>query len=416
MPKSRRGRRAKPPRLYYRADDDVWIILDRDRQIRTGFGLEETKGAADALSDYIAGKHKPAVGTSDPTILPIADVLTAYEMLKRPPGFGEPRPPEVPEPDTFPRHRELIWRLEVVNTFFGDKQVAEIKTQLCRDYVDWCTGTANERNKALTARKRRVAAATARRELEDLRAAVNAYHADHVLAAVPTVTLPPRGPARDRWLTRTEAARLLGAALGFVWDRAAGTWKRERGRLVRRDRVTRTRRRHAARFILVGLYSARREQTIRRTQWMPSATGPWFDLERWIYHGKGREERATKKRRPPAKVAYRLRPHLARWRRLDQQHAGELGRPFRYVVHRPDGRPLRGKIRTGWEGILADAALGDDVVRHILRHTAATWQMQAGTDLWSAAGFLGMTVEQLEDGYGHHHPDFQEVAAAAFGR
>jgi hypothetical protein len=49
-----------------------------------------------------------------------------------------------------------------------------------------------------------------------------------------------------------------------------------------------------------------------------------------------------------------------------------------------------------------------------LRHTAATWLMQAGVDMWEAAGWLGMTVEQLKANYGHH-PDFQEGAAEAFG-
>jgi site-specific recombinase XerD len=51
-----------------------------------------------------------------------------------------------------------------------------------------------------------------------------------------------------------------------------------------------------------------------------------------------------------------------------------------------DGQPLAGKIRTAWEGILQDAGLGDDVVRHSLRHTAAIWLMQAGVDLWGPAG------------------------------
>jgi hypothetical protein len=27
-----------------------------------------------------------------------------------------------------------------------------------------------------------------------------------------------------------------------------------------------------------------------------------------------------------------------------------------------------------------------------------------------------MTLEQLENGYGHHHPDFHEEAAEALGR
>jgi hypothetical protein len=42
--------------------------------------------------------------------------------------------------------------------------------------------------------------------------------------------------------------------------------------------------------------------------------------------------------------------------------------------------------------------------------------MQAGTDLWEAAGFLGMTVEMLSERYGHHHPDHQQGARTAFGR
>jgi len=27
--------------------------------------------------------------------------------------------------------------------------------------------------------------------------------------------------------------------------------------------------------------------------------------------------------------------------------------------------------------------------------------------MWEAAGYLGMTVETLEEVYGHHHPDHQ---------
>ncbi len=39
--------------------------------------------------------------------------------------------------------------------------------------------------------------------------------------------------------------------------------------------------------------------------------------------------------------------------------------------------------------------------------------MQNRADLWEAASYLGMTVQQLEATYGHHHPDFQASAAEA---
>jgi integrase len=241
---------------------------------------------------------------------------------------------------------------------------------------------------------------------------------------VPKITLPPKAEGRHRWLTRNEAARLLGAAIGYVWNNERETWKRkEDGTLLRRERWVIRRRYPAARFCLIGIYSARREETIRRTQWVPTTTHPWMNLDAMVYQGKGALERSTKKRRPPAKIATRLRPHLVRWCRIDHKRSAELraagilknGEQIQFVVNRVnDGQPLAGKIRSAWEGILEDAGLGDDVVRHSLRHTAATWLMQAGVDMWEAAGWLGMTVEQLEANYGHHHPDFQEEAAEAF--
>jgi hypothetical protein len=39
--------------------------------------------------------------------------------------------------------------------------------------------------------------------------------------------------------------------------------------------------------------------------------------------------------------------------------------------------------------------------------------MQAGTDLFQAAGLLGMSVEMLRKVYDRHHPDFQAEAAQA---
>jgi integrase len=412
------GRKAKPPRLWFREDGETWIILDRGRQIRTGCSRDDVDGAAKALETYIGGRHTTTVGATDPGVLAIADVLTAYEISKRPKDKKDER--------AWAQHDLLLIRLLDLNGFFGDKTVIKLKAQLCRDFVDWSTGTPNGNNRqaGIKPRKSNVSDQTARRRLEDLRAAINAYHAEHTLSVVPKITLPPKAEGRHRWLTRNEAARLLSAAIGYVWDNERGSWKRrEGGMLLRRERWIIRRRYPAARFCLIGIYSARREETIRRTQWLPTTTHPWMNLDAMVYQGKGALERSTKKRRPPAKIASRLRPHLVRWRKIDQARSAELraeglmmdDEQIRFVVNRvQDGQPLAGKIRSAWEGILEDAGLGNDVVRHSLRHTAATWLMQAGVDMWEAAGWLGMTVEQLEANYGHHHPDFQEEAAEAF--
>jgi len=53
------------------------------------------------------------------------------------------------------------------------------------------------------------------------------------------------------------------------------------------------------------------------------------------------------------------------------------------------------------------------VTPHVLRHTCATWLMQAGVPRWEAAGYLGMTVETLQRVYGHHHPDHLQEASDA---
>ena len=53
---------------------------------------------------------------------------------------------------------------------------------------------------------------------------------------------------------------------------------------------------------------------------------------------------------------------------------------------------------------------------HIMRHTCATWLMQAGVDPYEAAGYLGMSVATLMETYGHHSPDHQKNAASATGK
>src|SRR5262249_57557439 len=88
----------------------------------------------------------------------------------------------------------------------------------------------------------------------------------------------------------------------------------------------------------------------------------------------------------------------------------------KHAVIEWNGRPVR-SVRKGFAAAVKAAGLPTTgpyrITPHTLRHTAATWTMQNGADLWEASGFLGMTVEMLQDRYGHHHPDFQADAARA---
>ena len=91
-----------------------------------------------------------------------------------------------------------------------------------------------------------VTAAAARRELEDLRAAINHHRREGLCSEIVSVALPPRTEARERWLTRSEAAR---PAVGRVARQASHARQATPERAVGR---------HVARFILVGLYTGTR--------------------------------------------------------------------------------------------------------------------------------------------------------------
>jgi len=251
--------------------------------------------------------------------------------------------------------------------FWGDDVVSAIKKPRCDAYVIWRC-------------KMGVSTTTARHDLKNLRAAVNYSHKTYGLKTVPIVTLPPKSDARVRWLTRQEAAQLL--------------------------RSTKTPR--LRRFILIGLYTGTRSQAILGLSWMPSTSSGYIDLDKGVLYRRGADQRKTNKKQPPVTIPDRLLAHLRRWNRLDAQ----LG--VHHVVHYQSSRVS--KLRRSWATARQAAGLDEDVIPHTLRHTAATWLMQLGIDMWEAAGYLGMSINMLEEVYGHHHPDHQRSIRTAFTR
>lgn len=163
-------------------------------------------------------------------------------------------------------------------------------------------------------------------------------------------------------------------------------------------------RQHIARFILLALYTGTRAGAVCGAALHPTIGRGWIDVARGVFYRRPDGERETKKRKPPVPLPPALHGHLRRWKRRGQRFAVEwLGEPV-------------SSIKKAFRAVAQDAGLGPNVTPHVLRHTAATWLMQAGTDPWEAAGFLGMTVETLMNRYGHHHPDYLSCARGAFSR
>lgn len=219
--------------------------------------------------------------------------------------------------------------------------------------------------------------------LEVLSTALGYAHKEHKLRDPVLVTLPDKAPARDRWLTWAEAARLIRGAL-----------RAEQGKS-----------RHLARFILVGLYTGIRHDAILKLRWLPTPEGGWVDLRGRILYRRGQGEAESSKRRTPVPISDRLLAHLARWRRDCVS----------YVAEYHDAPVLR--MRRAWNTARKAAGLGPEVTSHILRHTFTTWAVQDGMSLGKVAAALGTTEKVVEGVYGHHIPHrLRDVVKNVSGR
>jgi integrase len=339
------SRRNQGPRLRWLVKRQCFYITwtERSRSRERSTGTADREQAENVFAEWLHERGHHA-GPRDPSEILVTDVLDEY--LKQ-------RGPKIIAPE------RLAYAALPLTDFFEGNVVADVTPQTCGRYAE----------------KRGRSAGTARRELGVLRAAINFAHRSGRLTRPVAVELPDRPDPRDRWATRTEAARLLRAA------------RTPQARL------------YLPLFILIGLYTGRRKETILSLRW------PQVDLNaRTIIFEIGGRKR-TNKRRGIIAIPPRLLPHLISARR----RGTDLG----YVLH-IDGNRI-GDIKKGFASACERAGI-EGLTPHSLRHTCATWLMQAGTDPWQAAGFLSMSMETLQRVYGHHHPNYQRQAAENIGR
>jgi len=426
-------RHTKGPRLYLRRGREdrrtaaVWVIRDGSNEISTGYGAERVGDAEQALADYIntkwSGGTDPASEAqrrSDPAGVFVAEVIAYY---------AKHRAPKVADPGSAKA------RLAALLAFFGESMLSDVKRSTCEAYV---AHRITQPVKTFTrTAPRLVSTEGARRELEDLSAAIGFWSDEFHLNHRPKVVLPQKPESPREALARSEAAALLLAAMGWKKTELFGPWRagetpgsrwRRQSSWVVRNRL------HLRRFVLIGLYTGTRPGVIPKVLWHESPTQAWVDMEAGTIFRRGKAEKDHRtKRRPLVRAPDRLLAHLRRWRRMDAreqerrqkaylEQCARTGAEVRQlpvistVLHH-GGRPIAGRIRTGFEGIVRDAGLPPTVTPHWLRHTCATWLMEAEDDvpLWDAAAYTGMTVQTLEKCYGHHRPSHQRKARNALG-
>lgn len=419
------SRRSKGPRLYLRAGrthprtgkpvPDVYYIRDGQTQVSTGCGPDEADAAAQALADYINAKRAAGAAQAvaddpdrprNPSEVFVAEVLDLY-LAEKAPTAADPV--------------AVGSRIKALMSWWGDKRLSDVRRSNCKAYVALRITQPKAQAKGPNAPL--VTEQGARRELEDLSASIGYYAAEHPLTVRPTVWLPEKPESPRDALTRPQAARLLMAARGYRLTGETHESGRPKWDKLRDSGAAN--RAHMKRFILIGLYTGTRPGVIPKVLWHESPTQAWADIGAGVIFRRGKLEREHRtKRRPLVKIPGRLLAHMRRWSRLDEKAAAERQKasksrrktdaPVTTVIHH-GGRPLAGRIRTGFEGCVRDAGLSSKITPHWLRHTAATWLMQNGVDPWEAAGYLGMNLKTLLDNYGHHQPNHQASARAGIG-
>lgn len=349
-------RKAAGARLYWRKDTFVWIIRDTGRPDKST-GTSNRADAEKQLAAYIASKDTVG-GSRRSDQFPVSEALDIY-------GREHAVTTAAPE--------RIGYAIDALLRFWGALTVADVKGETCRRYAKSRVrvlkdGTVHE-----------ISDGTARRELNVLQAAINYCHREGYLLHATTVTLPEKPPARDRWLTRDEAARLIWAA-----------YRSPKGK-------------HLVRFILVALYTGTRKDAILNLSFMPNTVGGRIDVDRGVIYRRGSEERETSKRRKPVKMTRRLLSHCRRWKAMGGTWLVQID------------RQRVGDIKHAFEGARDRAGL-PGVSPHILKHTAITWAMQKGLTVEDAADYFDTSAETIRRVYYHHSPHYQDRAVDVLDR
>jgi integrase len=309
------------------------------------------------------------------------------------------------------RKKELITVCQNMGNWFGDRVVGDLDGEIQERY-------AVERKRLVIKKVNGVRASVktdepapiaAYRDLKFLASAINRYLKKKVGGVQMRFSpvLPDAPQARQRWLTRSEAAQLIWTA----WRKRRRTDNGKPGRCTSR---------HIARYILVAIYTGSRNGDICGASVLPTIGRGYVDLDRGIFKRKPDNKRETSKRQPTVPIAPRLLAHMRRWQRLGIS---------KHSVIEWNGKPIR-RVRDGWDSLVKAAGLACDdpkmkIIRHTMRHTAITWYLTPdrrtgkAVDIETVSQYCGVSAATIRKTYRHVMPGtFNHIMDAAhhFGR
>lgn len=356
------SRRNQGPKLKFFAKRGSFYILwtERGRSRERSTGTADSAEAQIKLAQFLQ-RYTQKLGSRDPAEILVTDLLNNY--LERLEFSGRDS-------------QRAAYAAIPLSEFFMGKSLAEAPA-LCEEFRIW----------------REASSSTVRRDLGVLQSAIKSALDTQIITRHISITRPPESPARERWLTRQEAAMLLAGALGFspilfdIRNRQPLKWKR-----ISRPQY------HLALFILIGIYTGRRKEAILSLRW------PKVDLFRRKIDFRRDGLAETKKKRGQCAIPSRLLPHLRRARKSEF----DIGHVICW-----GGKPVA-DIKTAFNNAV-DRVYLTNVLPHTLKHTAATWLMQSGKDPFKISDFLATSVPTLLKHYGHHNPDHQFEIAEAIG-
>jgi integrase len=202
------------------------------------------------------------------------------------------------------------------------------------------------------------------KELRTLRQALAWGVREEWMGRAPYIESPGGGPARQRWLTRAEAGKLLDACVEP----------------------------HVRMFMLLALHTGARAGTILDLTW------DRVDLERGLVIYPPASQR-SRKRTAVVPINKVLRPAL--------DTAREFALSDWVVEWR--GKPIT-KIAKGFKEARRRSGIAHCTI-HDLRRTCASWMLQEGQSFAAVAAYIGDTEDMVRKVYGQFAPDWLRAAA-----